>query len=60
MKLEPCGYCNGTGHVPARQYDRDGRHRPEWPERRTCEYCGGSGECEDGNKLLPARKPAID
>lgn len=52
---EECGYC-GSGRVDGRKYDCDGRHRPDWPDRVTCEYCGGSGTCDDGGKLLPAVK----
>jgi hypothetical protein len=54
---ETCGFCRGTGRVPGPKYDREGRHRPEWPDRITCEYCRGTGECEEGSKLLPARRP---
>ena len=38
--VETCGYCGGSGHVPGRQYDDEGRHRPEWPAMISCEYCG--------------------
>jgi DnaJ-class molecular chaperone len=57
---ERCGFCNGSGRVPGRKYDREGRHRPEWPDEIRCEYCNGSGTCEEGSKLLPARKPYRD
>jgi hypothetical protein len=54
---ERCGYCNGSGRVPGRKYDRLGQHRPEWPDTVTCEYCYGTGWCEEGEKLVPARNP---
>jgi hypothetical protein len=55
--IEMCGYCCGSGRVPGRKYDNEGRYRPEWPDAIRCEYCGGSGRCEEGSKLLPAKKP---
>lgn len=54
---ETCGYCSGSGRVPGRKYDEDGRHRPDWPDSAWCEYCGGSGQLKDGSKLIPAKKP---
>jgi len=51
--MEPCGFCGGTGKVPGRSHDNHGAYRPDWPETIRCEYCGGSGQCDDGNKLLP-------
>lgn len=59
-QVEQCGYCRGSGRVPGRKYDSEGRHRPEWPDQVTCEYCNGSGKCEDGRKLLPARDQPRD
>jgi len=47
---EICGYCSGTGRVPTRPYDHEGRAQEV--RQRACEYCDGSGECEDGDKLL--------
>lgn len=58
--IELCGFCGGSGRVPGPKYDREGRHRPDWPDRVTCEYCGGSGECEEGGKLLPARRSTAE
>jgi hypothetical protein len=55
--METCGYCSGTGRVPGQKWDRDGRHRPDWPDLVTCGYCNGAGQCKDGGKLLAARKP---
>ncbi len=51
--MQTCGYCGGNGHVSNAQRDRYGP-RPDYPSRRACEYCDGSGQCEDGAKLLPA------
>jgi DnaJ-class molecular chaperone len=58
--IETCGYCRGSGKVPGRKYDKEGRHRPEWPDQVSCEYCFGTGQCEEGTKLLPARAPTRD
>lgn len=57
---ETCGFCRGSGLVPNRTHDREGRRRTDWPEQVRCEYCGGSGRCEEGHKLLPARRPNAD
>lgn len=57
---ETCGFCQGRGVVPGPTHDREGRHRPEWPPAIPCEYCNGSGTCEEGSKLLPARRPTRD
>jgi hypothetical protein len=57
---QSCGFCGGSGRVPGRQFDRDGRHRPDLPATVTCSYCGGSGMCVEGSKLLPARNPNLD
>jgi hypothetical protein len=59
-ETERCGFCGGLGWVLGRRYDSEGRRRYDWPDRIVCEYCGGSGECEDGSKLLPARRPTQD
>jgi DnaJ-class molecular chaperone len=59
-RIETCGFCLGSGRVPGPKYDRLGNHRPEWPDQVSCEYCGGAGQCEEGSKLLPARKPTRD
>ena len=50
MSVQICGYCSGTGVVMNHQADRYGP-RPDYPETRTCEYCGGDGTCNDGSKL---------
>jgi hypothetical protein len=57
---EQCGFCGGNGRVPGCHFDRDGRFRPEWPDTIVCEYCGGSGQCEEGSKLLSARPTCSD
>lgn len=54
---EPCGYCGGWGMIAGPTHDRFGYELP--PRNMTCEYCGGSGVCEDGHKLLPARRQAL-
>jgi hypothetical protein len=59
-KEELCGYCMGAGRVPMPLYDREGRRRTDWPETRCCEYCYGTGQCEEGHKLLPASRPKVD
>jgi hypothetical protein len=35
-------------------FDSWGYQRHDEPPRVVCEYCGGSGFCVDGGKLLPA------
>ena len=55
--IQTCGFCQGSGRVPGRKFDREGHHRPEWPDTVRCEYCEGSGMCAHGSKLLPARDP---
>lgn len=50
--MHHCGFCNGSGIVANHQADKYGP-RPDYPATRTCEYCNGSGQCADGNKLLP-------
>jgi hypothetical protein len=60
MAIEHCGYCDGRGRVPGPRYDREGRRRDDWPDTIRCEYCGGAGECEEGSKLIPARRPTRD
>jgi hypothetical protein len=49
--MNTCGFCGGSGIVANRQADRYGP-RPDYPAQRVCEYCGGSGQWEDGDKLL--------
>ena len=48
--METCGFCGGSGRVLSRAYDRFGAA----VEQRmvACEYCDGSGCCEDGDKLM--------
>lgn len=53
-----CGYCCGSGQVANSQRDAYGP-RPDYPTMRTCEYCGGSGRCDDGDKLLPQNRSAV-
>lgn len=53
--METCGFCNGTGTVRNRQADRYGP-RPDFPETRTCEYCDGTGQCDEGDKLAPQER----
>jgi DnaJ-class molecular chaperone len=50
--LTTCGFCGGRGRVANHQADRYGP-RPDYPAERPCEYCGGTGTCEDGHKLAP-------
>lgn len=52
--MQTCGFCNGRGIVLRNSYDMEGRARSEDERPMTCEYCGGSGVCEDGHNLLPA------
>lgn len=54
---ETCGYCEGSGLVNGPAYDREGRFRTDWPRRIACEYCGGSGMCEEGSKIVPCGRP---
>lgn len=56
MTIYTCGFCSGRGYVLANAYDQEGRARSEDERPTTCEYCGGSGQCEDGGKLLPTRE----
>jgi hypothetical protein len=56
MASDVCGFCGGRGTVLRNSYDREGRARSEDERRAACEYCGGTGACEDGHKLLPARE----
>lgn len=53
MAMQPCGFCRGRGLAPAPTCDRHG-----WPQsgpaERVCEYCGGDGEIEEGDKLEAA------
>lgn len=56
-KYEPCGYCSGRGWVYGRRHDNHGYQRHESPPQVSCEYCGGSGACDHGQKLLPATPP---
>ena len=51
--MTTCGFCGGGGRVPAAQRDACGP-RPDYPAERACEYCGGAGVCEGGDKLLAA------
>jgi hypothetical protein len=57
MQEEICGYCGGRGFVLGSMFDRWGYQCHIEPPQMTCEYCGGSGQCEDGARLLPAREP---
>lgn len=53
--MAPCGFCRGRGRVLNHQADRYGP-RPDYPSERPCDYCGGSGQCEDGDQLAPQGK----
>lgn len=50
---EGCGYCCGRGTVPGPTHDGYGYELE--PRDLVCEYCGGSGVCVDGGKLLAHR-----
>jgi hypothetical protein len=52
-EYETCGYCCGTGQYPAPSHDRFGYEIE--PHMIHCEYCGGTGCCEQGSKLLAHR-----
>lgn len=55
--MDTCGYCGGRGWILGSMYGRDGRKDHDEPPRIVCEYCGGAGYCEEGEKLLPAMPP---
>lgn len=55
-----CGYCGGRGFILGSMYDADGCQRFHEPPHLVCEYCGGFGQCESGDKLLAAREPKTD
>ncbi len=50
--IDTCGFCSGRGTVPGPTNDRHGYPLPE--HDLCCEYCGGTGCCEDGGQLLAA------
>lgn len=54
--IATCGFCGGRGLVPTPSCDSHG-----WPNtgprERVCEYCGGEGAVDDGNKLETCRVP---
>lgn len=51
MTMATCGFCGGSGRVANRQADAYGP-RPDYPADCKCEYCDGTGQCEDGDRLL--------
>ncbi len=55
--METCGYCDGRGWIFGNTHDCEGRQVHDSPPQVACEYCNGAGECDDGNKLLPATPP---
>jgi hypothetical protein len=49
-----CGFCGGRGWVRLNAYDSFGRARTEDERQAVCEYCNGSRQCEDGDRLIAA------
>jgi hypothetical protein len=41
-------------NIRVRKHRHDYYQRFHEPPQLVCEYCGGSGRCEDGSSLLPA------
>ena len=55
--MTTCGFCSGRGWVLGRAYDREGRAQE--PPRVWCDYCDGSGACDRGEELEPAKAPTL-
>lgn len=58
--METCGFCSGRGWYFGRMYDNLGYRSHDTPPRVWCEYCGSSGRCPEGDKLLPAAEPKVE